>query len=208
MGIGLIIGLLGSAYWLLLLIAFAVIAFAATLFGLTKKTEDGLQEGAHGERGYKNILGVGIPPCIIAVLSVIVGDSYDTLMSVAYVSTVAVAAADTVASEIGVRDPKVWLITTFKPCPPGTNGGVSVLGTLASLLAAMVTAILGWILVIHEPVNALVVIPVFSGMLGNILDSLFGAWFENKGYISKYENNCLTGILGAIIGALVAVSFL
>lgn len=54
--IGFLIGALGSIWWLALLILFALVGFAATLAGLSKKRERGLQEGEHGERGCKNIL--------------------------------------------------------------------------------------------------------------------------------------------------------
>jgi uncharacterized protein (TIGR00297 family) len=144
-------------------------------------------------------MGVGIPPVLISVIFWAIGSQYLDIMTIAFVSTLTVAAADTVASEIGVFDRKVWLITTSERVEPGTNGGISILGTSVSLVAALVTAIIGW-LVIYGYLDAWVIIPAITGFIGNLLDSVLGATLENAGHISKYTNNCMTALMGAAIG--------
>ena len=116
-----------------------------------------------------------------------------------FISTITVASADTIASEIGIRDKKVYMITTFERTEPGINGGVSVLGTTISTVTALVIAVIGWV-AITESFSLLFLIPFAMGVLGNILDSVFGAVLENPGYISKYTNNCSTAMIGAFVG--------
>ena len=117
--VGIIIGACGSLSWLILLIVFTLLGFAATLAGLSKKKEKGLQEGTHGERDYRNVLGVALPCCVFAFINLITQDSHYYLMMIGYISTIAVAAADTAASELGTKDERVYLITTFKRVKPG-----------------------------------------------------------------------------------------
>ena len=62
--------------------------------------------------------------------------------AVMFVSTITVAGADTIASEIGVRDKNVYMITNFQKVDPGINGGVSKTGTAVSTLAALLIAAL------------------------------------------------------------------
>ncbi|MGI6009170.1 MAG: DUF92 domain-containing protein [Methanomethylophilus sp.] len=199
------VGLGGSIWWLIAYIVFPAIAFAATLLKLDEKTRKGLQEGKKGERGLPNIIGVGLAPSIIAVVNLIDqtfgGGDAEEFLACAFVSAVAVSMADTISSEIGVLDDKVWMITTFKRVEPGINGGVSRMGLLSSLIASFVYAFIGWALVFQE-IDLLFLIPAVCGMIGNLLDSLVGAVLENRGYISKYGNNFVTALSGGIIGYL------
>jgi len=201
--IGIIVGAFGGFEWFVLLMIFVMTGFAATRVSFMKKKAAGLQEGVSGERTHMNILGVGIPPCIFAVLAYFAGDEHALIMTIGFIASISVAAADTVASEIGVKDQNVWLCTTFKHVPPGTNGGISVLGTVVALVAAFATSLLGW-LVLYQELNLYLLIPTIAGFIGCYLDSILGATLEDRGYISKYTNNATTGVMGALIAMAMA----
>jgi Predicted membrane protein len=206
--VGYIVGLFGSVEWLVLLVGFTMVGIAVTKMDFSNKKRNGLLEGTEGERSHKNVLGVGFPPCLVAVLFSVLhsvfNGQYDLALTVAFISTLSVAAADTVASEIGARDKKVWLITTFERVKRGTNGGVSITGTLFSLAAAAATSIVGWLL-IYQEFDMYIIIPFAMGFLGNILDSVFGATLENRGIISKYTNNCISALIGAALGIVIVL---
>ena len=201
---GLIIGGCGSLSWLILLIVFTLLGFAATLAGLSKKKEKGLQEGTHGERNYKNVIGVALPCCIFAFINLFTQDSYYYYMMIGYVSSIAVAAADTTASELGTKDDRVYLITTLKRVEPGTDGGISPFGTLVSFIASAVVTLSGWAVINQSVDDIFILIPMFAGFVGCMLDSVVGATLETWGYVNKYGNNCITGIAGGAIGILIA----
>ncbi|MDR2698341.1 MAG: DUF92 domain-containing protein [Candidatus Methanoplasma sp.] len=206
--VGYTVGVLGSVEWLILLVAFTFAGLIATRMDLSEKSDLGLQEGNFGERTHKNVLGVGMPACIFAFLywlqNIQFGGQYDLELTVAFITTLTVAAADTVASEIGIRDRKVWLITTFERVKRGTNGGVSALGTVSSVVAAAFTGTIGWLL-IFKGIDAYFLIPIAMGIAGNLIDSVFGATFERKGMMSKYTNNCLSALIGAVLGILIVM---
>jgi len=207
LAVGLVIGIFGSTEWLMILIIFTALGFTATLAGLTKKRKRGLQEGLYGERMYKNVVAVGIMPCVFAILSFFAGEEYYGMMTIAYISSIAVAAADTVASEMGVKDKRVWMITTFKRVEPGTDGGVSVIGTFLALVAATVTTLIGWLLIFGPVLEMLMIVPITAGMIGCFADSVLGATIEKRGYISKYVNNAVTALLGAVFAIVMFVMF-
>lgn len=204
---GLVIGFAGGFSWLLLLFIFLLTSFAATKYKFAVKQEKGVHEGRRGERGVDNVLASGLIPLIIALLSV-ENAPYPTIDKgtgyVLFLCAVAVAAADTLASELGVLSEKTWLITNGEKVKPGIDGGISVLGELWALVAAFYTGFMGilvmWILE-PELVLELWLIGLVSviGFLGCQIDSVIGATIERKGYVTKLTNNLISIALGTII---------
>ena len=96
------------------------------------------------------------------------------------VGALAAAAADTWASEVGVRSPKPpRSITTGRVVRPGTSGGVTALGFVASSLGAL---FIGFVYVAAERGLSGWRTPLLSaligGTLGSIVDSCAGATIQ------------------------------
>jgi len=195
----------GGIFWEIAMLLFPISAFIATKHRIGEKTDLGLQEGSSGERHLLNIIGVFMVPTMISVVYYLT-DTAGFELTVAYLSALAVSTADTLSSELGVRDPKVYLITTGKPCERGTNGGVSRYGLTVSTIGAFVFALVAYVLVTGG-FDIRFIIPFAAGALGNLIDSVEGAVFENRGLMSKYTVNASSALIGAIIGFLLALVF-
>lgn len=92
----------------------------------------------------------------------------------AYCASLAAAAADTWATELGVLSPTApRLITNGKPVEMGTSGGVTTTGTLAALCGAFFVSLFGFAFAPQSPALALLV--TFAGFSGALVDSILGA---------------------------------
>lgn len=108
------------------------------------------------------------------------------LLILGVVAQYACSAADTFSSEIGILDDN-WplLITTLSKVPPGTNGGVTLLGLLAGLMGA---SIIGATSALFVPTQSLwtkvglLGVSVMAGLCGTLLDSLLGATCQKTVY--------------------------
>ncbi len=201
--LGLIVGGLGHWTWLLILLGFLLSSHKATKWRFDEKKRLGLSESNDGHRGWTNVVANGAIPgliCLYAYLS----DDWDTVVWL-FGAAVAVAASDTFASEIGCLDPRVRMITTFKPCEQGENGGFSPNGQLAAAAGSAVVAVLtfcAWWVTSSDTsaLNGLQLLGVLSviGWLGCQIDSYLGALLENRGYMSKGAVNA-SAISGGVV---------
>jgi uncharacterized protein (TIGR00297 family) len=200
--VGLIIGGLGSVGWLVTLILFTFLGFIVTKYRFQIKESKGLQEGKRGERTYRNVLANGLVPVIIAIVSFLMGAQGTVVAAVAFISAVAVAAADTTASELGVLSERTYLITTGARVPTGTDGGISLMGTVWCAIASLCASYIGWLVIVQQPFDPLFLIPTSMGVVGCMVDSLIGATLERKGIVGKLHVNMISMGVGAVAGVL------
>lgn len=118
------------------------------------------------------------------------------------VAALAEAAADTVSSELGqVFGGQPRMLTTLQLVEPGTDGGVTLAGTVAGILAALIVAAIGaWAL--DEPWQV-IVYSAAGATLGLFFDSLLGATLERKGWLNNDAVNFLSTLSAPIFAALV-----
>ena len=124
-------GCLGWSGWLAV-VAYLCMGSLVTKIGFQNKQSRGLAEARGGQRGPENVWGSA---AVGAFLALLIGAGVEPreLMLVGFAASFAAKLADTFGSEIGKRFGRTTvLITSLRVVPPGTEGAISLEGTLAS----------------------------------------------------------------------------
>jgi uncharacterized protein (TIGR00297 family) len=186
-----------------LMIAFFVLGSAATKLGYRTKAARGIAQEKGGARGWQNAWANGGVPAALAVLAGMAPPGPRDVLAIAYAASVATAAADTCASEIGkAYGRRTFLITTLRPVPPGTEGAVSLEGTLGGLVGALLVGAVGVVTGLFGWPSALLV--AAAGLVGSLAESVLGTVAERRGFMG----NDLLNAANTVIGALAAVAML
>lgn len=115
----------------------------------------------------------------------------DFLLLAVY-GSIAAATADTWATELGSRKKgRTRLITTFKKVEPGTDGGISFKGTLASAVGSIAVASLLLVLPESYDLNVAAVVAI-AGFVGSVADSYMGAIFQTQN-IQLFKSDRIVG---------------
>jgi uncharacterized protein (TIGR00297 family) len=195
--VGIILLVFAAPQWLLIMLSFFILGSSATRYKYSYKKRIGVEQGHSGARGYRNVFANGI---FAAAAAVLFGVFQQPVFIVMYVGSVATAAADTLASEIGVTGGIPFMITTLKKVPIGTNGGVTLRGETVALLGGFAVSLVAFLLNVITP--WMMVICTLAGFVGTNIDSLIGATLENRGFLG----NAGTNLLATIGGGLFAVT--
>ncbi|HKY34292.1 MAG TPA: DUF92 domain-containing protein, partial [Candidatus Polarisedimenticolia bacterium] len=161
------------AYAVLLL--FFVLGTGATRVGYDLKRARRIAQEEGGRRGARHAVANCGVAAFLAFLSA--ATPHPEILLLALTASLATAAFDTVSSEIGqVYGRRTFLITTFRPVPPGTEGAVSLEGTLAGAGAAAfigaAAAAMGLLGPAGWPAAAVVTVAAFAG---STVESYMGA---------------------------------
>ena len=186
-------GILGTVLWgamawrgWLAVVTYLVLGSLVTKLGFAKKQELGLAEGRGGRRGPENVWGSAFTGLVLALL-IAARIGSPTLLLIGFSASFAAKLADTFGSEIGKRWGRTTLlITNLRPVPAGTEGAVSVEGTLASALGSLLmTLVMGGLGLL--PSGAAFLLVLLVGFVATLLESLLGAvgqgrwpWLSNE----------------------------
>jgi uncharacterized protein (TIGR00297 family) len=182
-----------------LLIVF-VLTWIATRFGNKHKQRLGTAEGRKGRNAMQVLANLGTS----AICAVLYASLWpDRRFLVAMAAALAEAAADTVSSEMGQalgKSPR--LITTWQKVEPGTNGAVTLAGTMDGITAGVavalvfaLTRILSW---------RSFGICAGAAVAGMIFDSFLGATLERKHWLGNNAVNFASTIFAAVVAFLPA----
>jgi uncharacterized protein (TIGR00297 family) len=181
-----------------MLLLFFFLGTAATKLGYAKKLALGIAQEKGGRRGPRNAIANVAAGVAFAFL--MVATPHHTAFALALVAAFATAAADTVSSEIGQAYGRTtYLITSFRRVSPGTEGAVSLEGTLAGIAASAVlaatAAATGLI-----PASGIGIV-VAAAFLGTTLESYLGATLAT----ARAMDNEVMNFLNTAAGGLAAI---
>jgi uncharacterized protein (TIGR00297 family) len=199
---GAVILLFGGWQLYAVLLAFFVIGTGVTKFGFRRKAGLGLAQEKGGRRGFAHAFSNVGMAALLAIASAMIPD-WRTALWLAAAAALTTASADTTASEIGqLIGRRTFLPLTFRPVPVGTEGAISLEGTLAGIAAAVVVAIVAsetQLARIEPRIAGFLVIAAFAG---SYVESVAGSWNRKQ---ARSVPNGVLNFFNTAVGAMVMV---
>ncbi|WP_373528245.1 TIGR00297 family protein [Nostoc sp.] len=191
-----------------------LVGSGVTRIGMAQKEAEGIAEKRSGARGPENVWGSALTGALCALGVGLINSGFlvipssqslvpslQSLLLLGYVASFSTKLADTTASEVGKAYGKsTFLITTFQPVPRGTEGAVSLEGTLAGIVASVAIAFVGWGVGLIDLLG--VVWCVLAAFIATNLESVIGATLQSK---YTWLTNEVVNIFNTLIGAIASV---
>jgi uncharacterized protein (TIGR00297 family) len=197
-------------------LAVSVLAYVATRLGRGTKERLGTAEKRHGRSASQVAANLGLAALVSDgfVQSWLTDTHWFTRATIAPMplfcvglAALAEAAADTVSSEIGqVLGGRPRMVTTFGQVEPGTDGAISVAGTLAGVVAAVIVALAGTLALSGG--SGMFWVSGTGAIFGLLFDSLLGATLERRGWLNNDGVNFVSTASAAVfaLGMLAILS--
>jgi uncharacterized protein (TIGR00297 family) len=181
------------------ILSYLILGSGVTRIGKDIKEAKGIAEKRDGARGPENLWGSAATGTVCAIGQAI---APNPLWLLAYTASLSTKLADTTASEIGKAYGKsTFLITTLKPVPAGTEGAVSLEGTVAGIIGSLLMAAIAFAVgLLTSPWDLLWC--AIAAFIATNIESLIGATFQEK---YDWLTNELVNGINTTIGAAIAV---
>lgn len=197
---GVIWGTLGWQGYAVVMFYFLV-GSGVTRLGMAQKEAEGIAEKRSGARGPENVWGSALTGAICALITLFVDKSIQPLLLLGYIASFCTKLSDTSASEVGkAYGKRTFLITTLQPVARGTEGAISVEGTLAGIVASVAIALVGWSVGMINTIGLFWC--VIAAFIATNIESLIGATLQSKW---DWMTNEVVNIINTLIGAIVAI---
>ena len=193
-------GSLGWKGWISVVL-YLLLGSLVTKVGFKYKNKLGIAEKRGGRRGPENVLGSASTGLFLALM-IKLNLADLILLKVGFASSFAAKLADTFGSEIGKRFGKnTFLITSFKKVSKGTEGAVSLEGTIASLFGSLLMSFIMMILGFITIEKGFFIV-CFSGFAATIFESFIGAIFQDEFNLSNEAVNAIQTSFSATLAIL------
>jgi uncharacterized protein (TIGR00297 family) len=177
-----------------------LLTWFATRIGYNRKQRLGTAEARTGRDALQVLANLGTAAGCAVLYAMF---RPDRRLLIAMAAALAEAAADTVSSEIGqALGGAPRLITTGKKVKPGTNGAITLAGTLAGAAAAIAVALV--FVVSRVFAWRLLAVCAGAGFAGMIFDSLLGATLERRRILGNNAVNFTSTIFAALLAFLLS----
>lgn len=181
-------------------LAVFLLSFVATRLGRDQKERLGTAEKRQGRTAAQVAANLGVAAMISSefVQSWLIDSHWFSPGGLAPIpifspmlAALAEAAADTVSSEVGqVLSNHPRMMTTLRTVEPGTDGAVSLVGTLAGVAAAVTVTFAGSLAIGDG--TAVFWISCAGAVFGLFFDSLLGETLERRGWLNNDAVNFLS----------------
>ena len=186
-----------------LLCTYFVVGTLVTKLGRKRKEMEGTYERNAGKRTVGSVWGSGFAALVCATLTLVMGDvgNAQGALTAGFVASLASKLSDTVASEVGKAYGRTtYLITSFERVSRGTDGAVSMEGTIAGLASSV-----GYVWIAHvsgllTPKAATTC--VVAAFAANTIESVLGATVQNMDWVT----NDAVNVAQITIAALIAIA--
>ncbi|MFB6089129.1 MAG: TIGR00297 family protein [Candidatus Aenigmatarchaeota archaeon] len=177
----------GGFYYIFIVVFFMGIGWFVTKY--KEDYKDKILPKNDVQRRTANVIANGLSPLIFTLSG----------NPIAFFSAVSTALSDTMASELGVLSEDAYLLVNLKRVKPGTNGAVSIGGTIFSIIGAGMIAI-PYFYIFGSIFGTIVVF--ISGYIGCLIDSLLGCTLERKKIVNKFHVNLIATFFGGLVSIL------